>query len=86
MINVNSKQDEGRVSFSNIRNTQNKENQLSFQNLRRNHQLKASQCSSSCSNQYEKNYPAEIVPLFKNFASKGGFSQTSSVKFASRMK
>lgn len=86
MINVNSKPEEGRVSFSNIRNHHNKENQLSFQNLRRNHQLKASFCSSSCSNQYEKNNPTEIIPLFKNFASKGGFSQTSSVKFASRAK
>ena len=42
MINVNSKPEEGRVSFSNIRNTHNKENQLSFQNLRRNNRLKAS--------------------------------------------
>lgn len=86
MINGNSKQGEGRVSFSNVRGQHNKENQLSFQNLRRQNTMMGSECSSTCSNPYDKNVCNPVVPLFKNFASKAGFNQTSSVKLASRVK
>lgn len=62
MFNGNSKKSAVRVSFSGLRPANNKENELSFQNLRRNHAT-TSECSSSCSHPNQNaRIPKQVQP------------------------